>query len=110
MTTNNDVRKHCDILDVSFYKFDNISIREVILAYKKKALKVHPDKLGEDATEEDRARATKEFQDLNNAYKFILNLVLQKTKDTEDKGAQGEEVDANDLVGDNEDERFMKDN
>ena len=102
----NNLRKNCDILGISFESLDNISIRAVILAYKKEALKVHPDKLGEDATEEDVARATTAFQDLNNAYGMILNLVLQKAKDREDQTTA--EDDINCLINDGE--RFMRDN
>ena len=85
-----------------------ITVREVIIAYRKKALKVHPDKLDHQASAEERANATAEFQELNSSYQNILSLVIDRLKQKNDDGNGVDQKNEDDDV--TVDERFMKDN
>ena len=61
------------ILGIEESKCDNVTISEVNKAYKKKALKVHPDTSGYESTAD--------FQDLNNAHERALEFLVEKHKD-----------------------------
>ena len=55
-----------------FYKIlgvaKNADAPAIKKAYRKKALKMHPDKVPADATEKQKAAQLKKFQELSNAY------------------------------------------
>ena len=76
-----ELRRDCEILGIEFESIDTISIRAVIKSYRSEALIVHPDKIDQESTDEERAKATAAFQDLNASYERILGLVLQKKKE-----------------------------
>ena len=73
---------------------DNITIREVIKAFYKKAQRIHPDETGPEYTEE--------FQDFKNAYERALRYLVEKNKAEESKS---DDMDIRD-----DDEKFTQDN
>ena len=54
-----------------------MSIRDIIIAYRKLVRKVHPDTSGYDSKEE--------FQKLGNAYERTLEILVEKAKKTEEE-------------------------
>ena len=54
----------------------DLTLRDVIKAYKKIALKVHPDKVEDNEKE----KATAEFQELEKAYRNLLTYVHNEDK------------------------------
>ena len=103
-----ELKRDCEILGIDSENIDAITIREVIKAYRKEALKVHPDKIDQESTDEERAKATAAFQELNNSYGRVLKLVLQKKKDKEETFSENNEEGDHIIVDD--DEQFVKDN
>ena len=95
------MKSDCDIVGVDFESIDTISVRDVIRAYKKEALKVHPDKVDP----KDKEKATREFQALNSSYERILRYVID-IKAKEDNDVTSEENDNDET----EEKRFMEDN
>ena len=95
------VKEDCEIVGVCYENIENVTIREVIQAYRKKALKVHPDKVDEDNKE----KAKNEFQVLNNSYERLLKYMVEKVKENrenaEDKEEESEE---------SEEEKFTEEN
>ena len=98
--TYHSLESDCDIVGIDYKDIDNITVRDVIRAYRKEALKVHPDKAGE----EDKEKATKAFQALNSSYERILRFIIDKPKDDKD------EEDENEEDTENQETRFMEDN
>ena len=49
----------------------NANTREVKKAYRKLARETHPDKIGPDATEEEKEAAVARFQDIAEAYEVL---------------------------------------
>ena len=77
---------------------ESITIRDVVKAFRRKALLLHPDKTRRDTKAE--------FQELNNSYESALRFLVEreKTKDEEDSDKSN---DANDDASD-VDEKFVK--
>ena len=73
-----DMKKDMEILGMTEVKVDGISIKDVIKAYWKQALKVHPDKMSNDATEEEIVKATENFKQLNESYQRFMKFVIEK--------------------------------
>ena len=73
----------------------------MITKYRKKTREFHPDKF-ENASETEKKDKTAKFQELNNAYKRIMNYVLENNKKSPD--------DAVNDTGDDDEETFMKEN
>lgn len=89
------MKTDCETVGIEFKDIDSITVKEVICAYRKQALHVHPDKNGPDTTAA--------FQALNNSYQRILKFVLQR------RGSKEENDDAEKAEND-VDEKFMNDN
>ena len=53
------LKEDCEIVGICFENIDSVTIKEVIQAYRRKALKVHPDKVNE----LDKEKATRERQE-----------------------------------------------
>ena len=70
------IKKDCDIVGIPFENIDSITIRDVIQAYRRKAVKIHPDKVGES----DKEEATEAFKVLNNSYENLLKFLVEKAK------------------------------
>ena len=73
-------------------KLEDISISEVIKAFRKAAIDVHPDKTGTDTNEE--------FKELSNACQRILKIVYDRIEQTNEKEEKDEDLE----------ESFTKDN
>ena len=73
----------------------------MITKYRKKTREFHPDKFA-NASETEKKDKTAKFQELNNAYKRIMNYVLENNKKSPD--------DAVNDTGDDDEETFMKEN
>ena len=54
-------QEDCETIGIPFADIDNVTIKEVIHAYRRKALKIHPDKVGE----AEKENATEAMQALN---------------------------------------------
>ena len=67
-------RKDFENLDIQFDAIENVFLKEVIDAYRKKVRKVHPDK---------NPDATAEEKELNNSYQRILKIVVTNHKNTD---------------------------
>ena len=67
-----NIKKQLRVLKLEGRTVEELSIREIILAYKRLAKSVHPDTSGYDSKED--------FQELANAYEKILEVVVNKTK------------------------------
>ena len=65
------------VLEIDEAKVDNVAIREVIKAYRKKAFRVHPDTSGYESTAD--------FQCLSNAYERALKVLVERSKATKPK-------------------------
>ena len=59
-------------LEIDESRLDDITIRDVIKSFYKKAKRIHPDKAGPEYTEE--------FQDFKNAYERALRYLVDKNK------------------------------
>jgi DnaJ-class molecular chaperone len=94
------LRQDCEIVGIKYENINTTTVREVIVAYRKEALNVHPDKV---LDESDKKEATKAFQALNNSYERILRFLL-------DNNAKEDEACDEENSDENEEERFMKDN
>ena len=88
------IKEDCEVVGISFEDIDSLTVRDVISAYRKKALKVHPDKV----QETDKENANEEFKILNNSYERLLKFFVEKVK----KDRENEEV--------SEEEKFMEEN
>ena len=106
------MKKDMEILGMTEVKVDGICIKDVIKAYRKQALKVHPDKMSNDATEEEIVKATENFKQLNESYQRFMKFVIEKHQNEKNGNSEGNEEMNNDENGVNEDddEIFMKDN
>ena len=83
------IEEDCEIVGISFKDIDSLTVKDVISAYRKKALKVHPDKV----QEADKEKANEEFKILNNSYERLLKYFVQKVKeDRENELSEGVEV------------------
>ena len=67
-------------LEIPFDNIENVTVRDVIKAYKRQALKVHPDKQGQDITEEEKTKFKELFQELNKSYERILKIVVNNIR------------------------------
>ena len=67
-----EIRIFLEILKLEDRKIENLSIREVIRAYRSLARSVHPDTSGYDSKED--------FQKLGNAYESVLRIVVAREK------------------------------
>ena len=74
------IKMDCDIVGIPFENIDSITIRDLIQAYRRKAVKTHPDKVGDAHKEE----ATEAFKVLNNAYEKLLKFLVEKAKSNSD--------------------------
>ena len=73
------------ILKLEDRNIDELSIRDVILSYRKLAKKLHPDTSGYDSKED--------FQALGNAYERILEITVEKARKNEEEAKNsGSEV------------------
>ena len=100
-----DIKYDILIIGITEESLDNLSIKQVVSAYRKQALKVHPDKMPQNATEEDIKEATDSFKKLNEAYQRLLKYLIEKEQ--QDKEHRDENLkDDEDSVDD--DELFMK--
>ena len=72
-TVKNDLK----VLELQDKEIENLSISEVIRAYRKLARFVHPDTSGYESTAD--------FQVLGNAYERLLSIVVEKTNAEESK-------------------------
>jgi curved DNA-binding protein CbpA len=87
------LKKDLLILELEEKELDEVTIKDVIKAYRKKALRVHPDKAGKESTAA--------FQELNNSYERVLKYLVENYDSSE-----------NDVSTENEDEdeKFTKEN
>ena len=101
-----ELRKDCEILKIDLENLCELTMRDIVLAYRKESLRVHPDKVAKDPKSQETATAA--FQALYNSYERILNFVFHNN----DKDTLNE--NCNLYAGQNEqeqqDENFMKDN
>ena len=97
-----DLKNDFENLDIPFDDVENLTVKEVIKAYRKQALKVHPDKQSPDVTDEEKARFNALFQELNMSYKILLKVAMENDakKSINDIQKVDEEADV----------KFMKDN
>ena len=93
------IKEECEIIGISFENIENIKVRDVIHAYRKRAIKVHPDKVPENLKE----KAKSDFQILNHSYEKLLKFFVEKTK--EDR--KNEVVETGEV---SEEELFMEEN
>ena len=84
------------ILKLEHIGLEVLTIREVNLAYKRIALKIHPDK-----TEND---STAEFQELSNAHQRLLQYLIEKPESSDDDGKNESKKE------EREEEQFTRDN
>ena len=92
------------ILNIEDKDIEELSIRDIINAYRKLVKKVHPDKSGYDSKEE--------FQRLGNAYERILKILVekaQKTGEEEDK-RRGSERSEEPNSSEDYEVKFVKEN
>ena len=97
------VKEDCKILKIDVVNLCQMTMRDVISAYRKEALKVHPDKVSKDKESEEIAKSA--MQTLNKAYENMLRYMNQQTE-SKDKLNESNEAD---IIRD-DDETFMKDN
>ena len=91
------LRKDCENLGIDAELLITVTVKEVIRAYRKEAIKVHPDKNG--------VESTPAFQELNNSYQRLLSFLIEEKSQGEE-----EKEDSDTTCGtEDEDERFMKD-
>ena len=96
----NNIGKYLNILKLEEKCLEELTIRDVIKAYKKLVRSLHPDTSGY-ASKED-------FQKLGGAYECILKLVVKRIKTTKDSDMKRNEEEKE---GDVEtEEKFVKDN
>jgi len=81
-----NLSKACEILEIS--RTDSITVELIKSRYRKKALKYHPDK-----NRQDDAHAI--FQELNEAYHYMLNMYAEKTWSNYFTDAYEEDCDTN---------------
>ena len=67
-----NIKKYLRILKLEGRTVEELTIREVILAYKRLVKSVHPDTSGYESKED--------FQELGNAYEKMLEIVVNRTK------------------------------
>ena len=96
----NNIEKYLNILKLEGKSLEELSIRDVIQAYRKLAKNLHPDKSGYASKEE--------FQDLGEAYEHILKLVVEGTKRNGDTGVKRNEKEKQE--DEETEEKFVKDN
>ena len=91
MSDNNCIQEDLKVLNLEEIDIKELSIRDVIKAYRKTAKKVHPDTSGYDSKED--------FQKLGGAYERILKMAVDWSKkhgDTDIKEKNAEEMSDND--------------
>ena len=81
-------------------RIESASVREVIVAFRKLAKKMHPDKVGLEKVDKDKATAA--FQILSKNYQLALTYIVDRIKSKGDT--------TNHKEYDNDDVRFTKDN
>ena len=69
---NDQFKLDLEYLDLNDMEIGSITIRDVIVAFRKKAHELHPDKAG--------PASTAAFQDLSNAYQRILTFLVDKER------------------------------
>ena len=79
------LKEDCETVGISFDDIDSVTIKEVIHVYRRKALKIHPDKVEETVKE----NATKEMQALNASYERLLKYLVEKDKEERDISETG---------------------
>ena len=81
-----------------------LSVSEVIRAFRKMAKEVHPDRTQKDTN--------REFQDLSNAYQRILTIAVENAKKEHDSSTEDKPAEENNGKDDVEqsEEVFMNDN
>ena len=82
---NMEYQEDCETVGIPFDTIDSVTIKEVIHAYRRKALKIHPDKVEEKYKE----NANKEMQALNRSYERILRYLTEKAKEERDISETG---------------------
>ena len=101
MDTNQDaVMKDLKTLKLEDKDIEELSIRDVIKAYRNLVRKVHPDVSGYESNAD--------FQDLGNAYERILRAVVDMTKKRETDSEKTTDDEANSC--DDDEEKFVKEN
>ena len=86
------VKEDCEIVGVCYENIENITIKEVIQAYRKRVLKVHPDKVDE----KNKERATEECKVLNKAYERLLKYLVEKAKENREKAENEDQEEESD--------------
>ena len=95
-----DLKEELMTLRLEDRDLNDLTIREVIVSYRKIAKEVHPDR----NEPEKKAEKTAEFQVLNNAYEKVLKHLVDTMKDRQ---KDGETVN---VAEECDDETFTKDN
>ena len=90
MMTNEEIRKHLDVLKIQ-NNINDVTLKDVTLAFRQLALILHPDKAGNESTAA--------FQELINAYEKVFDFFKEK------HGADFDKIFEND-----DDQKFFKDN
>ena len=93
------IQEDLKVLKLEDVDIQELTIREVIQAYRKAVKKVHPDVSGYDSKED--------CQELGGAYERILKILVDRSKTHED--SKGEEFEETSESEDCE-ERFVKEN
>ena len=90
----------CEIVGIDYEKLDSLTIKDVIQAFRKKALRVHPDKVDETHKE----KANEEMKALNKSYERLLRYVIERSK--KNKDVRESEV----VIEVSEEEKFTEEN
>ena len=97
------VKEDLKVLKLQDKVIENLSISEVIRAYRKLARFVHPDTSGYESTAD--------FQVLGNAYERLLSIVVDKTNAEEsEKESEPNMNDNNEKETLSDEEKFVRDN
>ena len=96
----NKIEKFLSVLKLEEKSVEELSIRDVITAYRKLVKNVHPDTSGY-ASKED-------FQKLGEAYESILKIVVNRAKTSENSVIKREEEEKDE--DEETEEKFVKEN
>ena len=100
---DNYIKKDLKVLNLEEIEIKELSIRDVIKAYRKATKKLHPDVSGYDSKED--------FQELGGAYERILKILVHRSKTHEERDIKNkdERFEENSGAEDCE-ERFVREN
>ena len=97
-----DLKEELKTLRLDERELNELTIREVIVSYRKLAKEVHPDRNGP----ENIAEKTAAFQKLNNAYESVLKYLISR-----ENSRENEDTNFNDSKAEEHDDvKFTKDN